>query len=67
MAKKKRLTVVDQSQGFVMTEDGLMIPGKFLRQMGEKVSIAFSPRLIVISAYPLRRSPQRRKSSKTSR
>lgn len=50
MLKKKALTIVDRNQGFIMTNEGLLIPGKFLRKMGEKISVVFSERLIVISA-----------------
>ena len=56
MLKKKTPTIIDRKQGFVMTNEGLLIPGKFLRRMGEKISVAFSERMIVISAgYSSRR------------
>jgi hypothetical protein len=49
MQKKIIPTILDQQQGVVMTDTGLFIPGKFLRKMGEHISVAFSDRLIVIS------------------
>ncbi|MGH7960340.1 MAG: hypothetical protein ACRERD_00755 [Candidatus Binatia bacterium] len=65
MSKKIPVTIVDQQQGLVMTNEGLLIPGKFLRKMGTAVSVAFSPRLIVISAPrsspPVRRQGVRKK------
>ena len=50
MAKKKSLTVIAQNQGLIMTDEGLLIPGRLLRKMGEKIAVTFSPRLIVISS-----------------
>lgn len=54
-----------------MTNEGLLVPGKFLRQMGDSIAIAFSDRLIVISADPpsLRtgKDAPRRSSSKRTR
>jgi hypothetical protein len=55
MLKKKPSTIIDRKQGFVMTNEGLLIPGKFLRRMGEKISVAFSEHMIVISADRLSR------------
>lgn len=55
MPKNTPPTIIDQNQGFVMTDKGLLIPGKFLRKMGEKISVAFSPHLIVISSPHLAR------------
>ncbi len=52
MPKKTSPTSVDQNQGFVMTEEGLLIPGKFLRKMGEKISVA--------SSFPGKRGAYRR-------
>jgi hypothetical protein len=61
MPKKLSPIVIDQQQGFVMTDKGLLIPGKFLRKMGEKISVAFSSQLIVISPpHPSRRSRKSR-------
>lgn len=35
-----------------MTDEGLLIPGRLLRKMGEEIAVSFSPRLIVISSRP---------------
>jgi hypothetical protein len=67
MSKKKLLTIVDQDQGFVITDEGLLIPGKFLRKMGEEISVAFSPRLIVISSRIPSRRARESKPRKTDR
>jgi hypothetical protein len=65
MPKKHSPLVVDHSQGFIMTDEGLLIPGKFLRKMGKMISVTFSPRLIVISAphSPRRTQESARKSA----
>ena len=45
-----------------MTDEGLLIPGRLLRKMGEKIAVTFSPRLIVISSRPsstLERKPKK--------
>lgn len=45
-----------------MTDEGLLIPGRLLRNMGEKIAVTFSPRLIVISSRPsstLKRKPKK--------
>jgi exopolysaccharide biosynthesis protein len=71
MPKKQSSLVVDQSQGFVMTDQGLLIPGKFLQQMGRTISVAFSPWLIVISSDRssdrIRKSEQRSEAPRTKR
>jgi len=67
MPKKTSPTIVDQNQGFVMTEEGLLIPGKFLRKMGEKISVAFSSRLIVISSPHPSRRPRKSEPRKADR
>jgi hypothetical protein len=67
MSEKRSPHVVDQSQGFVMTDEGLLIPGKFLRKMGRTISVAFSPRLIMISSDSSSRHTHKRKQkSETS-
>ncbi len=67
MPKKNSLGVVDQSQGLIMTEEGLLIPGKFLRNMGEKIAVVFSPRLIVISPASSSHRTRKRESRKADR
>jgi len=52
MPKNKSLTVIARNHGLVMTDEGLLIPGRLLRKMGEEIAVSFSPRLIVISSRP---------------
>jgi hypothetical protein len=52
MAKKKSLTVIKQNHGVAMTDEGLLIPGRLLREMGEAIAVSFSPQLIIISLRP---------------
>jgi hypothetical protein len=67
MPKKTFSAIIDQNQGFVMTDKGLLIPGKFLRKMGEKISVAFSPRLIVISSLHPSHRPRKGRPEKAAR
>jgi hypothetical protein len=67
MPKKISPTIIDQNQGFVMTDKGLLIPGKFLRKMGGKISVAFSPQLIVISSPHPSRRPRKSGPQKADR
>lgn len=62
MAKKKSLTVIKQNHGVVMTDEGILIPGRLLRKMGEEIAVSLSSQLIVISPRPissLARKPKR--------
>lgn len=64
MSKKSPPTIIDEQQGLVMTNQGLLIPGKFLRKMGTAVSVTFSPRLIVIAAARPSRPARRQTTQK---
>jgi len=64
MYKNKSLTVIDRNHGPVMTDEGLLIPGRLLRKMGEEIAVSFSPQLIVISSRPS--SARKRKPEKAA-
>jgi hypothetical protein len=42
-----------------MTDEGLLIPGRLLRKMGEEIAVSISSQLIVISPHPVS-SPTRK-------
>ena len=65
MAKKKSLTIIEQNCGVMMTDEGLLIPGRLLRQMGEDIVVSVSSHLIVISSRPV--SSPARKLKRTDR
>jgi hypothetical protein len=50
MPKKKSPIMRKHSHGVVMTDEGLLIPGRLLRKMGEEIVVSFSSQLIVISS-----------------